>query len=113
MLRAEVTQDQEFFRELELCDFRFVGWHGEQLTKKEDLAAVAEPRAARIEAFGVGELAVRFHGGTGLVWGLDTMVIRGVDGERRVSHSRFIHVYLRQGNRWRLAASHASSLETR
>ena len=110
VLQAEVRGDAEFFRRLELCGYRFVGWFGEELTKAKDLAAVAEPRSARVEAFGVDDLIVRRYDRTALVWGRDTMVLVDKQGNRRVSRSRFTHVYLRHGGRWRLAAAHASPL---
>ena len=113
VLRAEVMQDQEFFRQLELCGYRFVGWRGEELTKAEDLEAVAAPRGGRVVAFGVDQLIVRIYGRTALVWGRDTIVIADARGANRVSRSRFTHVFLRHAGRWRLAAAHSSPVGTR
>jgi hypothetical protein len=108
MLAAEVTGNREFFRRLELCSFRFVGWYGEQLTKTEDLAAVSKPRRGRVVAFGVDEIVIKEYGTTAVVWGLDTVVTHEPDGRTTVRRSRFTHVYLWRSSRWRLAAAHAS-----
>ena len=113
MLRAEVMQDQEFFRQLELCGYRFVGWRGEQLTRAEDVASVGEPRRAKILDFGVDEIVIKQYGGTAIVWGLDTLVMEEPGGRRRVTRSRFTHAYLWRESRWRLAAAHASEVSGR
>ena len=112
-LAAEVAGDSAFFRRLELCDFRFVGWHGEEMTKSEDLTAVAAPRTDRVETFGVDDLIVRRYDDAVLVWGRNTLVMTNARGERRVSRSRFTHVYVRWGGRWRLAAAHSSPIARR
>ena len=110
LLAAEVAGDSAFFRRLELCGYRFVGWRGEEMTKSEDLAAVAAPRTDRVETFGVDDVVVRRYDRATLVWGRNTLVMVNGRGERRVSHSRFTHVYIRRGGRWRLAAAHSSPI---
>jgi hypothetical protein len=97
MLGAEVRGDSALFRALELCRFRFVGCEGEELTKAEDVAAVGQPRRGRVVAFGVDEVIVRRYGRTSLVWGRDTMVVEDRQGNRRVTRSRFTHVFVQHG----------------
>jgi hypothetical protein len=113
ILEAEVAQDQQFFRDLELCGYRFIGWQGEQLTRAEDVAAVGEPRRGRILASGVDELAVKLYGASAVVWGLDTLVIQEPASAPRVSRSRFTHVYVLQDGGWRLVAGHVSPVARR
>jgi hypothetical protein len=83
------------------------------VTKADDLAAVRQPRPGRIEAFGVDDLIVRRYDRTALVWGRNTMVLVDTLGNRRVTRSRFTHVFVRHNGRWRLAAAHASPIARR
>jgi len=111
LLAAEVHGDAGFFRRLELCGFRFVGWHGEEMTKSQDVAAVAAARPDMVESFRVDDLVVRAYDGATLVWGRTTLLLANGRGERRMSQGRFTHVYIRRDGRWRLAAAHSSPID--
>lgn len=111
MLHAQVTHDAEYFERLELPEFRFTGWFGETLGKAQDVAAVREPSGRRVVSYGVDDVAIRFYGQTAIVWGKNTLATRLGDS-LVTSRSRFTHVYVKEGDFWRLAAAHASELRS-
>ena len=81
-------------------DFTSVGTSGRQSSKQQYLDGLrANPAPVRMQH---EDVVIRIYSSTALITGRST-VTRAADGSP-VSLTRYTHVYIRQGNEWKMAA---------
>lgn len=87
------------------ADYTFVGPDGNLLTREERIKVMRDGTGARLQS--ADDIAVRTYGTTGVSTGIVTSTSpAGVTGK-----SRFTQVWIWQGGRWRLAASHVTPIQ--
>ena len=94
-------------------DFHLINFRGRLIDKAGVLAAL-KSGALHFDSLTSSDLQVRVYQSTGVITGTQHQVARepGGDGQAHPKDVRFTHVYVRQGDVWRLVSSQITPIVT-